>query len=61
MRMYIVVISTEDGERYYLSFASKPSETKIKSLFFKKYGNIYKKKEWKQTIGIEVIEVEVFP
>jgi hypothetical protein len=57
MKVYIVTICTEDGENYKYAFFQKPSETKIKSIFFKDHGHTYKKKDWKENIWYEIEEL----
>lgn len=59
MKIYIVTISTEDGEFYKYAFPQRPSETKIKSYFFKDYKDIYKRKDWGETISYEIAELPV--
>lgn len=59
MSIFLVTIHTEDGEKYMYPFCQKPSETKMKSLFFKINGHTYSRKDWKKSIWYEMVELDI--
>jgi hypothetical protein len=59
MNVFLVKINTEDGEVYDYVFCQKPSETKIKSIFYRDNAHTYKKKDWKDSISYEIKELTV--
>jgi len=57
--VYVVTISTEDGEEYKYAFYQRPSETKIKGLFYRDNGGNYKRKDWGVNISHNVEELTI--
>lgn len=52
---YIVLVCTEDSERYYYIFKNKPTEKVIKKMFFEE-NDIYDIEEWGICISYEIIK-----
>lgn len=59
VEVHIVSITTEDGEVYKYAFHQKPSETKIKSMFFRDHKENYNRKDWGVCIGFDIEKLEV--
>lgn len=58
-KVYIAAISTEDGEEYKFAFRNKPTKEKVKTLFYKQYGDTYSKSDWNVCISCSIDELEI--
>ena len=58
-KIWLVIISTEDSEKYYYSYKEEPTIKRIKADFFGENGETYPKSEWKMTIGCQIKELDL--
>lgn len=58
-KIYIAIVSTEDGEEYYYAYKTKPTENKVKNQFFDDHGENYEEADWKSCISLEMFDLKV--
>lgn len=58
-KIWIAKVETEDCEEYYLAFEKKPTENKIKKLFFEQHGVNYQEEDWEVCISHDIFEVKI--
>jgi hypothetical protein len=59
MKIFLVQIDTEDGEKYRYVFKEKPDEKEYKNLFFTENGINYEESDWNNCIRHSIFELEV--
>lgn len=58
--IFVIIISTEDGEKYMNVYGYEPKEVEIKEDFFSKYGHIgYEESDWLECISYEITETSI--
>jgi len=58
-KIYVVLIETEDTEKYYFAFKTKPTVKVIKKIFFEETGDTYDISDWGICISYKIIKLNI--
>ena len=58
-KIFIVIVSTEDSEKYKFAYETRPIESLIRKDFFEWTQGIYEEDDWGICISHEIIELDL--